>query len=185
MAWLDAPPSAGARAALVGCAVGSIAGVSISLLILPNFYKNHDPQSQDLVWPMLTLGSICSAVGAAGGLAFGIGLGGRGRWMKSLVGGLVGAALATVVYELVGAIAFPADKTDLPISEYPCDPGDAPRPGRGPGGGRVGPGPGPVIQEAGRRFARVVRPEIDEAGLVERSRRGRPVDRTIGRHLAQ
>ena len=66
--------------------------------------------------PLLTLGSICSSVGAAGGLAFGIGLGGRDRWMKSLLGGLVGAALATVVYELVGAIAFPTDKTELPIS---------------------------------------------------------------------
>jgi hypothetical protein len=109
--------SAGARAALVGCVVGSIAGVSISLLVLPNFFKTHDPQSQDLVLPLLTLGSICSSVGAAGGLAFGIGLGGRAHWLKSLVGGLVGAALATVVYEFVGAIAFPADKTELPISQ--------------------------------------------------------------------
>jgi hypothetical protein len=109
--------SAAARAAIVGCGVGSIAGLSISLLVLPNFYKAHDPQSHDLLLPLLTLGSICSSVGAAGGLAFGIGIGGRGRWMKSLLGGLVGAALATVVYEIVGAIAFPADKTELPISQ--------------------------------------------------------------------
>ena len=108
---------AGARAALVGCVVGSIAAVSISLLVLPNYFNTHDPQSPDLVQPILTLGSICSSVGAAGGLAFGIGLGGRGRWMKSLVGGLVGAAVATVAYELVGAIAFAADKTELPISQ--------------------------------------------------------------------
>jgi hypothetical protein len=108
--------SAGARAALLGCVVGSIAGVSTSLLVLPNFFKHHDPQSVDLVSPMLTLGSICSSVGAAGGLAFGIGLGGRDRWVKSLVGGLLGAAVATVVYEVIGAIAFPTDKTELPIS---------------------------------------------------------------------
>jgi hypothetical protein len=109
--------SAGAKAALVGCVVGSIAGFSVSLLVLPNFFKNYDPQSHDLLLPLLTLGSICASVGAAGGLAFGIGLGGRDRWMKSLLGGLVGAALATVVYELIGAIAFPADKTELPISQ--------------------------------------------------------------------
>jgi hypothetical protein len=111
--------SAGARAALLGCVVGAIAGVSTSLLVLPNFFKNHDPQSIDLVSPMLTLGSICSSVGAAGGLAFGIGLGGRDRWLKSLGGGLLGAALATVAYEVIGAIAFPTDKTELPISQTP------------------------------------------------------------------
>ena len=108
--------SAGAKAALVGCVVGSIAGASVSLLVLPNFFKRYDPQSQDLVLPLLTLGAICSSVGAAGGLAFGIGLGGRDRWMKSLVGGLIGAALATVAYELVGAVAFPTSRTELPIS---------------------------------------------------------------------
>ena len=107
---------AGAKAALVGCVVGSIAAASVSLLVLPNFFKRYDPQSQDLVLPMLTLGAICSSVGAAGGLAFGVGLGGRDRWMKSLVGGLIGAALGTVAYELVGALAFPTDRTELPIS---------------------------------------------------------------------
>jgi len=58
-------------------------------------------------------------VGAAGGLAFGIGLGGRDRWVKSLVGGLLGAALGTVAYEVIGAVAFPTDKTELPISLSP------------------------------------------------------------------
>jgi hypothetical protein len=108
--------SAGAKAALLGCVVGSIAAASVSLLVLPNFFKRYDPQSQDLVLPLLTLGAICSSVGAAGGLAFGVGLGGRDRWMKSLVGGLIGAALATVTYELVGAVAFPTSRTELPVS---------------------------------------------------------------------
>jgi hypothetical protein len=108
--------SAGARAALMGCALGAIAGASVSWLVLPNFFKRYDPQSQDLVLPLLTLGAICSSVGAAGGLAFGIGLGGRDRWIKSLVGGLIGAALASVAYELVGALAFPTSRTELPVS---------------------------------------------------------------------
>jgi hypothetical protein len=108
--------SAAAKAGLLGCVAGVIATVSISLVALPNFFKNYDPQSQDLMLPLLTVGSICSSVGAVGGLAFGIGLGGRDRWMKCLVGGLIGAALATVVYELVGAVAFPTDKTELPVS---------------------------------------------------------------------
>jgi len=32
------------------------------------------------------------------------------------LGGLVGAAAATVIYEIVGALAFASDKTDLPLS---------------------------------------------------------------------
>jgi hypothetical protein len=107
---------AGVKAAIVGCVAGAIAGASVSLLVLPNFFKMYDPQSQDLVLPLLTLGAICSSIGAASGLAFGIGLGGRDRWMKCLVGGLVGAALATVAYELVGAVAFPTARTELPVS---------------------------------------------------------------------
>jgi hypothetical protein len=110
-------PAGGAKAALVGCVVGSAAGAIISLIVLPLFFKTHDPQSQDLTLPLLTLGSICSAVGAAGGLAFGIGLGRQERWLKSLVGGLVGGTLAAVVYEVVGAIAFATDRTELPISQ--------------------------------------------------------------------
>ena len=41
---------------------------------------------------------------------------GRGRWKATLVGGFVGAAAATVVYEIVGALAFASNKTDLPLS---------------------------------------------------------------------
>jgi hypothetical protein len=108
--------SAGARAALLGCVLGSIAGVSASRLVLPHFFKTHDPQSQDLLPPLLTIASIGSAIGAAGGLAFGVGIGGRNRWLKSTVGGLIGAALAAVFYEFGGAIAFPTAKTELPIS---------------------------------------------------------------------
>jgi hypothetical protein len=57
-----------------------------------------------------------STVGAIGGLAMGLGMGGRGRWIRALVGGLVGAAAATIIYEIVGAVAFASDRTDLPVS---------------------------------------------------------------------
>jgi hypothetical protein len=80
------------------------------------FFKNYDPRSGDLVLPLLTHGAIWSAVGGVGGLAFGLGFGGRGRWKATLVGGLTGAAAATVVYELVGAMVFASSKADLPLS---------------------------------------------------------------------
>jgi hypothetical protein len=65
---------------------------------------------------LLTHGAIWSAVGAIGGLSLGLGLGGQGRWKATLVGGFIGAAAATIVYEMVGALAFASNKTDLPLS---------------------------------------------------------------------
>jgi hypothetical protein len=107
---------ASAWAAIVGLLLGTAAAASMALVLVSNFFKIYDPHSGDLVLPLLTHGAIWSAVGAIGGLALGLGLGGRGRWMATLVGGLVGAAAATVVYEIVGAMAFATSKTDLPLS---------------------------------------------------------------------
>ena len=36
--------------------------------------------------------------------------------MATSVGGLTGALVATIVYELVGALVFASNKTDLPLS---------------------------------------------------------------------
>jgi len=107
---------AGVRAAILGLLLGAASAGFMALVLVSIFFQKHDPQSGDLVLPLLTHGAIWSAVGAIGGLAFGLGLGGRGRWKATLVGGLVGAAAATVVYEIVGALAFATSKTDLPVS---------------------------------------------------------------------
>jgi hypothetical protein len=108
--------SASVRAAILGLMLGSTVAGSFSLFLVPIFFKNYDPQSGDLVLPLLTHCAIWSAVGGVGGLAFGLGLGGRGRWRATLVGGLTGAAAAAVVFELVGALFFASSKTDLPLS---------------------------------------------------------------------
>jgi hypothetical protein len=107
---------AGVSAAMLGLLLGSAAAASLSLVVVSIFFKSYDPQSGDLVLPLFTHGAIWLAVGAVGGLALGLGLGGRGRWKSTLVGGLAGAAAATVVYELVGALVFASSKTDLPLS---------------------------------------------------------------------
>jgi hypothetical protein len=108
--------SSGARAATVGFVLGTVAAGSLALVLVNVFFKRYDPQTGDLVLPLLTHGAIWSIVGAVGGLAFGLGLGGRGRWKSTLVGGILGAAAATIVYEIVGAVAFATSKTDLPLS---------------------------------------------------------------------
>ena len=71
-----APRAAGIAGLLLGTAVTA----GLSLVLVSNFFKRHDPQSGDLMLPLLTHCGIWSAVGAIAGLAFGLGLGGKGRW---------------------------------------------------------------------------------------------------------
>jgi hypothetical protein len=107
---------ASTTAAILGLVLGTVAAFSVAILLVSNFYKKHEPQSVDMVLPLLTHGGIWAAVGAIGGLAFGLGLGAHGRWKTSVLGGVLGAAAATVIYEIVGALAFASLKTDLPLS---------------------------------------------------------------------
>jgi hypothetical protein len=67
--------------------------------------------------PLLTQGGVWSLVGAAGGLALGLGLGSLGQAVRAGLGGLVGAALGAAVYEALAAFSFPNDETDQPVSK--------------------------------------------------------------------
>ena len=104
--WRGLPP-----ASMLGAAVATGAAYGL----LPVYYRNVDLESRDLTYPLLTHGGIWAAVGAAAGLALGLGLGGRGRW-RGAMGGLLGGIAATMVYEPIGALAFPLDKTSEPVS---------------------------------------------------------------------
>jgi hypothetical protein len=103
---------------VAGLLLGAIAGAGSASLAVPFFLRNEDTTvADDLILPLLTHGAIWSALGAAGGLALGIGL----RATPSLtvrltLGGLFGALIATTVYELIGGLAFPFDQTGQPIS---------------------------------------------------------------------
>ncbi len=108
--------AASAGTAILGFLLGVVGSACASLLLVSFFYKNYDPVSSDLIFPLLTHTTIWSVMGALGGLAFGLGLGGSRRWPASLIGGLTGGAAAAVIYELVGALFFASSKTDLPLS---------------------------------------------------------------------
>ena len=107
---------AGLLAALVGVGFGAAVAAAAAHLLLSHYFESLDPGSDSLMTPMLTHGGIWGAVGAAAGLAFGLGAGGRRRWARCVLGGLLGGVAATIVYDIVGAMAFPLDKTSQPIS---------------------------------------------------------------------
>jgi outer membrane lipoprotein SlyB len=109
-----------ARAALIAAIAGSIlggtAGAVMPRVLLPIYFRVHDPDRDDLMLAILIQGGNWCVIGAAAGAAFGIGLGGRGRALRALLGGLLGATAGVLVYEMVGALAFPLDGTSDPVS---------------------------------------------------------------------
>jgi hypothetical protein len=112
---------AAARAAAIGLILGVVLGIGTSSAFLPLFFRALDVSkeelSRDLTLPLLVHCGIWSGCGLAGGLAFGIGLGGpRHRAINAAIGGLIGAALGAALYELIGAAAFPADRTAYPLA---------------------------------------------------------------------
>jgi hypothetical protein len=109
-----------ARAAVIAGLAGSIfggaAGAVIPRVLLPIYFRMHNPDRDDLILATLTHGGNWCVIGAVAGAAFGVGLGGRGRALRALLGGLSGAAVGVLVYEMVGAVAFPLDGTSDPLS---------------------------------------------------------------------
>jgi hypothetical protein len=114
---------AAGRASGVGLAVGAAAAALASAAILPtyNAYKlgHPDEASHDLMLPLAVHVVIWATAGASGGLALGAGLGlrDRRRLSRLVVGGLGGAALGAVVFELAGAFAFPEAETARYVSK--------------------------------------------------------------------
>jgi hypothetical protein len=110
-------PRAGLTAAALGLALGAAAAGGAALVLVSIYFRNESPEFDPLVLSLLTHAGIWSAAGAAAGLAFGVGLGGRVRAARAALGGLLGAVGGTLVYEMVGALAFPLAKTSQPVSE--------------------------------------------------------------------
>jgi hypothetical protein len=108
----------GIVAGVIGLVLGGAAGAGAARLLMPFYYANVRANSP--VYSLIVHGGIWAAVGAAAGLAFGMGLGGRDRTIRALLGGVGGALVATVVYELAGILLFPLAQTDRPISLTPA-----------------------------------------------------------------
>jgi hypothetical protein len=111
---------AGAVAALLGLVLGAAAGAGAALAAVPLAagVREREPgdMSAEMASSLLVHGLPWAAVGGVGGLAFGIGLGGRARASRGLLGGLLGAVAGAFLYEIIGALALPGTKTVEPIA---------------------------------------------------------------------
>jgi hypothetical protein len=108
--------NAAVLAGAVGLVVAGAAGAQMAWALTPIAERNQTLASENLAFAFLIHGGIWATVGAAGGLALGLGLGGRGNILRATIGGLVGGALGTTAYDLIGALAFPMAGTGGALS---------------------------------------------------------------------
>jgi hypothetical protein len=107
---------AAASAGLTGLVLGGALGAGAAWGAFTAFFRLAGPNRDDLLPALLAHAGAWAPIGAAAGLAFGLGLGGRARITLALVGGLLGAAAGALIYEVAGSIAFPLGKTAEPVA---------------------------------------------------------------------
>jgi hypothetical protein len=111
---------ASAVAAFLGLALGAAAGAGAARAAVPlaSLVRDRDPGSMsvEMASSLLVHGLPWAAVGAAGGLAFGVGLGSRARAARGLLGGLLGAIAGAFLYEIIGALALPGARMAEPVA---------------------------------------------------------------------
>ena len=101
-------------AGLAGIVLGASFGAASSYGLTPIYF--HRMETADVTLSLLIHLGIWTAVGAASGVAFGLGSGSRDVLVRSLVGGIAGAALGTILFDIFGAF-FPLAHTERPLSQ--------------------------------------------------------------------
>jgi len=111
----------------LGAVLGAAAGAGTSLAFTPLYHQAVIAAADAIEWgggaswdsvtvPLFLHAGIFGAIGVAGGLAFGLGLGGAPRIGRAVLGGLIGALAATLVYEFGGALLMAASTTGDPVA---------------------------------------------------------------------
>jgi hypothetical protein len=114
--WLVEPRSIvrGCLAGLAGLVLGACGGAASSYLLAPLFFGHME--AADLKLAVLIHVGIWTAIGGAAGAAFGIGSGSRRLFVLSLIGGIVGGAIGTLLFDVSGAF-YPVAHTERPLAE--------------------------------------------------------------------
>ena len=98
----------------IGGVSGALVGAELSVLLVPVFFDVSNSQT-GLPLLFLTHLTILAGVGAAGGLALGWSLGDRKVIVRCMIGGIVGALVGTLAFEVINFVAFPNMRTFEPV----------------------------------------------------------------------
>ena len=102
---------------VVGLVLGGALAALTSIALIPMILRHIDSSTDDLIQPLLAHSGLWAPIGAAAGLALGLGYGGgKNRMLAALGGGIAGAILGVIIYEVLGASVFPLDKTSQPVA---------------------------------------------------------------------
>ncbi len=101
-------------AGFAGIVLGASFGAASSYGLTPLYFNRLE--TADVTRTILIHLGIWTAVGAASGIAFGIGAGNRNVFLASFIGGITGAALATLLFDVCG-VFFPFAHTETPLSQ--------------------------------------------------------------------
>ena len=109
-----------ARAAIpagaAGLVLGGVMGAGAAFGAFTAFLRLGGQGNGNLLPALLAHEAAWAPLGAMAGLAFGLGLGGRGRIARALIGGFLGAAVGVMIYEVGGSLLFPLDHTGAPVA---------------------------------------------------------------------
>jgi hypothetical protein len=100
--------------AIVGGLAGALAGWGLSTELVPLFFRFLDPES-GLVWLFAAHAGIFGGVGAAGGLALGVGLGDRAASWRAIIAGFCGGLAGAFLLETFLAVGYPLLRTFEPV----------------------------------------------------------------------
>jgi hypothetical protein len=100
--------------AAVGGVLGGVVGAGLSMLLVPRFFQLSDAQTA-LPLIFLTHAAIFAGIGAALGAAFGWEWGDRKIIVRSALGAIAGAVIATLVIEVINVAAFGISRIFEPV----------------------------------------------------------------------
>ena len=114
--WARSSTGASLTAGLVGASVGAFVGAGTPYLVLPIYAQYRQINGGDLGGSLVLHVSLWAVIGAAAGLALGLGVGGSLRAIKAAGGGFFGRPVRRLIFDFLGALAFPLEETGLPTS---------------------------------------------------------------------
>ena len=110
-------PTRSLKVGLLALGAGALVGALASLGLVPLFFREVVPDTNDLLTPILIHGGIWMAIGAVGGIAFAIGTEtSKKQFADAIAGACFGAVLATIFYHVLAAAVFPEAKSTVAVA---------------------------------------------------------------------
>jgi hypothetical protein len=114
-------PGRGLAVGLCAMVAGAAAGAAAGYRLFPIIFRDHVPDPNDLLTPLLVQAGIWIAIGAVAGLALGLGLGSVRRVPDALWGSVLGGFLAAGLYRLLYGMLSPASSPTVLVALDPTN----------------------------------------------------------------